>query len=301
MSRQSPVIAISEAELGLHRKPRWTRCFFGRAYPRNLHSGRPITEFVALADCAAALGLKVAPHIEVEDCLRQSVPVLKFGKTDVAEDLRLLRQYPNLTAEWNTQNLETVAEYSHHLDLGRSTWSLFLRMPEHQARLRQLFVAHGRLFIKTRTKGYSQVYAAYDEFMGALGDVSRLCEESLDVLVSEVMDIHRIRADAPDGVKMLPDEWRHHVYCGHRVASTHAFACRAPGTDHSTQASHVARAESAIEDLRGKAFATTYVLDTCTLTDGATVVVETNSFFASGIYSADAVHAIARAIAASAA
>lgn len=289
-------IAISEAEFGLHQKPRMLRGLFKSRYPVNLHSGKPIAEFVELADCCAKLGVAVVPHSKMEHLLQQGRPIAKLGKTNLAQDLGLLACFPNDGSEWNRRNLETIGDFNHHLDLGRLTWNLFLGQAEHQQKLQELFHAHGRLFIKTVTKGHARVYGAFDEFMNAVGDVSRLAEESLDLLVSEVMEMRQIQADTPEGTVERSDEWRHHVYRQRLVCTTHAFDCNAHGTDDSGLTANVAKARTAIEQLRTTAFATTYVLDTCTLTDGSATVVETNNFFASGIYDPSAIRAIAEAI-----
>jgi hypothetical protein len=183
------------------------------------------------------------------------------------------------------------------LNLGRKTWNIFLGATEHQQKLRELFRTHGRLFIKTITKGNAQVYGSYDAFMDSVSDIARLSGESLDLLVSEVMEIRQIQADTPDGKVVRSDEWRHHVYRQRFVCTTHAFDCDVRRTDDSGRAANVAKAQAVIEELRATQFATTYALDTCTLTDGSVAVVETNNFFASGIYDKGAVRAIAETIA----
>ena len=290
-------IAISEAELGLHQMPRMLRRFFRKRYPVNLHSGKPILEFVLLADGCAAIGVPVVSHSKIEEFLTRGEPILKFGKTDPARDLALLAQYPNTTSEWSRRNLETIGDYSQYLNLGRMTWNFFLGAAEHQQKLRDIFRTHGRLFIKTVSKGFAQVHGSYDAFMASVGDISRLSPESQDLLVSEVMDIRPIRAVTPDGAVTRGDEWRHHVYRQHLVCSTHAFDCDFHNTDDSGRAANVRKAQDVIDELRDANFSTTYVLDTCTLTNGSVAVVETNNFFASGIYNKGAIEAIAKAIA----
>lgn len=291
-------IAVSEAELGLHRKPRMLRRFCKGRYPVNLHSGKPILEFVELADGCAALGVPVVSHRETEEFLKRGEPILQFGKTDLARDLALLARYPNAASEWNRRNLETIGDYPRYLNLGRKTWNLILGAEEHQRQLRDLFRTHGQLFIKTVSKGYAQVHGSYEAFMAAIGDIARLSPESQDLLVSEVMDIRPIRAAVPEGVVMRGDEWRHHVYRRRLVSTTHAFDCDLRRTDDGGRAANVSKALAAIEELRATAFATTYVLDTCTLMDGSVAMVETNNFFASGIYEKTAIRAIAQAVAA---
>ena len=290
-------IAISEAELGLHQMPRMLRRFFRNRYPVNLHSGKPILEFVELADSCAALGMPVVSHPEIDDFLKRGKPILKFGKTDPARDLALLARYPNATSEWNRRNLETIGDYPQFLNLGRKMWNLFLGVAEHQAQLRELFHTHGALFIKTVSKGFAQVYGSFDEFMASIGDISRLSPESQDLLVSEAMDIHPIRAGTPDCTVTRGDEWRHHVYRQHLVCSTHAFDCDSQNTDDGGRTANLRKAQVVIDELRATKFSTTYVLDTCTLTNGSVAVVETNNFFASGIYDKGAILAIATAIA----
>jgi hypothetical protein len=142
-----------------------------------------------------------------------------------------LSRYPATGSEWNRRNLETVRDFSQFLDLGRQTWNLYLNAAAHQQKLRGLFLQHGPLFIKSVVKGWSGVYPSWDKLQGELGDVVRLEPESLEVLVSEVIEIRPIRAATPGGVRMVPDEWRHHVYRQQIVASTHAFDCNESRTD----------------------------------------------------------------------
>lgn len=289
----TPHIAVSEREYRIHRCPRWLRPFRRLEYPRNLHSGQPITEFVALADRCAALDLPVIPQTETEDHLKQDIPVLRFGAADPAEDLRLLDRYPHAPGEWNRRNIETVQNFNHYLDLGRETWDLYLSAPSHREKLADLFRQHGRLFIKSRTKGHAHVYTSLAECLTVFGDVSRLMEETLDVVVSEVMDIRRVTI----GAQTVSDEWRHHVYRQELISTTHAFDCKPKRADDSGRAANIRLGETIVREQRNTGFATSYVLDTGTLTDGSAVVIETNNFFASGIYTTQAIRAIAEAIA----
>lgn len=291
-------VAISESEYALHKMPQIMRYFFKKRYPVNLHSGKPIMEFIELADCCTGLGVSVVPHSKIEEFLKRNEPIMKFGKTDLAQDLTLLAQFPNAASEWNKKNLETIGDFNHHLDLGRKTWNIFLGAAEHQQKLCELFRTHGALFIKTVTKGFAKTYKSYGEFMDSVGDISRLSDESLDLFVSEVIEIRQISVDTPAGKLVRSDEWRHHVYRNHLVCTTHAFDCNSRRTDDSGRVSNVLKAQAVIEELHAKTFSTTYVLDTCTLTDGSVAVVEANTFFASGIYDKGAIRAIAEAIAA---
>jgi len=296
MNNKPATIAISDNEFRLHRKPRFLRRFFHGQYPRNIHSGKPITEFVALADQCARRGVLVVPHSRVEEFLRRGEPILKFGKTNLAGDLALLKRHPNPGSEWNQRNLETISEYNHFLNLGRKTWNLFLSAPEHQDKLRELFRQHGRLFVKSLHKGHSKVCSSYENLMAELGDLSRLSSESVEIFVSEVINIRQIEAETPEGRKLLPDEWRHYVYRQRLIASGHAFDCDSDRADNSGQPANYVKARATIDELRQTDFATTYVLDTCSLGDATAAVIETNSFFASGIYSRAAIQAIAEAI-----
>lgn len=289
-------LAISQEELRIHRTPAILRRLpgFRRRYPVNLHSGLPIKEFVRLADACVRRGMPVIPHGDVAACLKAGRPVLKFGKTDPAADLALLAQLPSVS-EWNRRNLESIGEFPLALDLGRKMWSVLLGADEDS--LRELFRIHRRLFIKTRTKGFAGVHDSYDGFIRSLGDISRLSEESRDLLVSEVLDFRQVQASTPKGPVMRSDEWRHHVYRQRLIASTHAFDCDPRRTDDRGRASNVEKARAVIGELRTRGFATSYVLDTGTLADGTVIVVEFNNFFASGIYEEVAIRAIAEAIA----
>lgn len=297
MSQASASVAVSDDEYALHKAWKVMRPLMSDRYPRDIHSARRIREFVALADACAERGVAVVPFPRIEELLRERRPVLKFGKTDVRSDLALLERYPDAPGEWNARNLEAVGRFNLCIDLGRRTWNLFLGAEEHRKRLRRLFREHGRLFVKSLAKGHSGVYRSFEELMGKPDDLSRMSEESLDVLVSEVVDIRQIHAHTAALAGDHPDEWRHHVWRGRRIASTHAFECDLTATDEGARDANVAKAEAVIAGLGGSDFATTYVLDTCTLTDGSVAVIEANSFFSSGIYERSAVLAIAEAIA----
>ncbi len=128
-------------------------------------------------------------------------------------------------------------------------------------------------------------------------DSSQLCEESRHLIVSEVMEIGEIEAERYGRRERMTDEWRHYVYAGRRVSTIHAFDCKPRRTDGGSYEVNRGKAEQTIDELKKAGFATSYVLDTCTLVDGGVAVVEVNNFFAAGIYDREAVRLIARAVA----
>ena len=289
-------IAVSDAEWELHQIWPFCRFLFKHRYPVNLHSQQPITEFVLLADYCAKLGASVVPSSQIEELLREGIPVVKFGQTNLAEDLALLTRFPNLNSEWNRKNLELVGEFNRYLNLGRKTWNVFLGISEHHQLLQDLFRRYGKLFIKTRTKGFSKIYHSYSECLKEWGDIDSLAEESRDLIVSEVIEIAQIDAVLPDGPGVHNDEWRHYVYQQRLICSLHAFDCDSSCTDNSSRRANIQKAQSVINELKDLEFATTYVLDTCTLSDGEVVVVEANNFFSSGMFDKKAILEIARAV-----
>jgi len=257
-----------------------------------LRNHPPRREFIVLADCSAELGLEIIAETHITDYLQRGQPVLRFGPSDWDRDRALLAG-ANPGSEWNAHNLEAVASYNQLLDLRRKTWNLYLREPAQQAELRELFHHHGPLFVKMVRTGYAKVFGSFPTFMNSLGDLTQLADENLEVLVSEVLNIRQIQASS----RSVNDEWRHHVYRHHLVATTHAFAYRTDRTDDSGREANVAKAQAVIEELFAEPFATSYVLDTCTLADGTVGVIKTSSFFSSTIYSQPAIQTIAAAIA----
>lgn len=290
------VVVISDRDYRIHRQPRWWRRLVRPRYACDL-GGEPVTEFVALADACAVAGVEVRPEADLAAVADGTRAVLKFGPSDPLADRRFLAAH-DTHSEWNLAAVEKPAEFPRYLELGRQTWSLFLGAEEHRCQLQALFAAHGPLFVKTTQKGYARVFRTCAELLALLGKPEALCEESMDVLVSEVLEFRQIAAAGVMGGQRRNDEWRHYVYGCRRVATTHAFFCDLRQTDAAGQEANVAKAEAVIAHLRGTDFATSYALDTATLAEGSIAVVETNNLFASGIYSTEAVRALAAAIAA---
>jgi hypothetical protein len=267
-------------------------------YDRGLGSDRPITEFVALAKVLGNYGFEVhplsrPPYVAVNARLE----ILKFGTSSAEEDWALLRHYgPRNVSEWNRRNLDMIEFFNSYVDLGRRTWNINLRHAEGQAELRRLLSQHGALFVKSVAKGHAAVVTDFARYLREFGNLDLVDPDSLALLVSEVIPIREIEA-AIDGRKVRrTDEWRHHIYRGQRVATTHAFDCDEGRTSCEHRDRNIEHAEAVAARLRGTDFATSYVLDTCTLEDGGCTVVEANSFFSSGIYSTAAVEAIGKAV-----
>jgi hypothetical protein len=279
-----------------------TRSFLARLLPPRyrcaLGSGRPLKEFVTLARVLKTYGFEHASSSNPPALASQEpIEIVKFGPANVDDDLDLIRRYGDRNrSEWNCRNLETIATSNEHIDLGRQTWNLNLHSPQGQATLRRLVAEHGRLFVKSVVKGYAEVVADAEGFLRSFGDLDLADPDSTAVLVSEVLSIQEIDAVVDGRRVRRTDEWRHHVYRGQRVATTHAFECDERRTSDEHRARNVEYADSVAAQLRGAKFATSYVLDTCTLTDSRCTVVEANSFFASGIYTPQAVALIGRAI-----
>lgn len=208
-----------------------------------------------------------------------------------------MTQYRYTQSEWNAENLKKVLYWQRYVPTRRQLWGLHLDVPEHKAQLQHFFRQYGSLFVKTVSKGWAGIYHSYAELLASLGDLTLLRSSSKDLLVSEVMELKTLRATLRGQERWITDEWRHHIYRGTRVCSTHAFSCDVQSSDHSTQAQHIAYTNTLIKQLAAKEFASSYVLDTCQLRDGQIEAVEVNNLFASGIYAEDAVKALARAIA----
>jgi len=296
MPMNYPKIAISDKEYLIHKRNRFLRYIIKPAYPIIIESGQAITEFVALADKCKSMGLSVIPHGEIKKCLDKGEAVLKFGKTDINSDILSLSHYSHPYSEWNLTNLEKVLDWHQYVPSERRLWNLFLDNEEHLSLLKQLFCQNGSLFIKTKTKGSAGIYNKFDDFFNSLPDLSLLCEESKERLVSEVVQIKEIKARVSRKIETRKDEWRHYIYKEKLITSTHAFDCDEKLTDHSGYKKNVEKALNVIEILSKAHFATSYVLDTCTLTDGTVTVVEINSFFSSGLYNKHTVELIAKGI-----
>jgi hypothetical protein len=294
-----PVVVIDVPEYEVHRRRGWRRV--AHAAGRAVRGGAVpiIDEFVRLADGCAARGLAVVPRSRLDDAVGKQCPVLVFGPSSADDDARYLSRH-DTHSEWNRRNVTTPSAFSDYLDLGRKTWTLILSADEHREKLRSLFREHGVLFVKSRNKGFSRLFSDYREFCDTLGNPAILTEDTLDVLVSEPMSIRELTRRGRRSRDAAPrhDEWRHHVYQGRLVVSTHAFdLARGEAVDDTTREANVAKALATVDALRTTGFATSYVLDTATLTDGSVAVVEANNFFASGIFSDAAVDAIVTAIA----
>jgi hypothetical protein len=272
-------------------------------YDRELWSGRPVKEFVALAKLLRRGGFQLfpvsrPPHLDG----REPLEVLKIGKCQLDRDSRLMRQYGSRNgSEWNLRNLEMVEYYDQYMDLGRKTWYVNLRYGEGQAQFRRLLHEHGPLFVKSLVKGHSAIVTSADTYLREFGDLSLVDADSLTLLVSEVIRIRQIEAAIEGRTVSRTDEWRHYVYRGRRLVTIHAFECDPRRTSAAHRDANIQHAEAVIEKLRGTDFATSYVLDTCTLEAGGCAVVEANFFFSSGIYDPAALGPIAQAILAGAA
>ena len=292
------ICLMSDQEHALLHRPLLARLLPPR-YDRDLGSGRPVKEFVALARRLRARGfalhpVSAPPHLDGKEPL----DVVKIGKCNLDRDPRLMRRYgARNVSEWNERNLEAVDYFDQHIDLGRQTWYVNLRYGEGQAQLRLLLAEHGRLFVKSVAKGHAGIVTSYLEFARSLGDLSLADADSLALLVSEVIDIQEIDAAIDGRRARRTDEWRHHVYRGRRVATCHAFDCDVRRTNDEFRQPNIQHAETVAAALHGTDFATSYVLDTCTLVSGGCAVVEANFFFSSGIYDPAALDAIADAIA----
>jgi len=267
-------------------------------YDRELWSGRPVKEFVALAKLLRRGGFQIfpasrPPHLGG----REPLEVLKIGKCHPDRDPRLMRQYGSRNlSEWNPRNLEMMEYFDQYIDLGRKTWYVNLRTGEGQAQLHHLLHEHGPLFVKSLVKGHGTIVESAHAYIREFGDLSLVDADSLTLLVSEVIHIREIEAVTGGRRGPRTDEWRHYVYRGRRVATTHAFECDLRRTSAEYREANVQHAESVLTKLRGTDFATSYVLDTCTLEGGGCAVVETNFFFSSGIYDWAALGPIADAI-----
>jgi len=291
------IVLVSDTDYGI-----LTRGFVARLFPprygRVLGSDRPLKEFVALARRLAEYGYVTAPASNPPDLAsRDRIEVIQIGPGNLDDDLPLLRRYGDRNAsEWNRRNLEMIEYFNHYIDLGRRTWNVNLRYGAGQGELRRIFAEHGALFIKSVLKGHAALVTDVEAYLREFGRLDQVSDDSLTLLVSEVLHIREIDASIDGRRVRRTDEWRHHVYRGQRVATTHAFDCDESRTSDEHRARNAEHAEGVAARLRPTDFATSYVLDTCTLEDGRCAVIEANPFFASGIYSPTAVEAIARAL-----
>ncbi len=251
-----PKIAISHKEYLIHQKNAFFRYLTKPDYPIDIHSGRTITEFVALADKCRSIGLSVIPYHQIRKCLESGENVLKFGKTDINTDILELSRYPNIKSEWNLNNLEKVLDWYHYVQSERRIWNLFLDRKEDLYLLRQLFSQYGSLFIKTKMKGFSGTYKSFERFLKNLPYFSLLAEESKDILVSEVMELKSIETEHFPNKQIQTDEWRHYIYQDKLITSSHAFDCDERRTDNSGYRNHVRKARQMMEIFSHSHFAT---------------------------------------------
>ncbi len=159
-----PKIAISDNEYSIHQLASFLRPAVRNRYPRDINTGRPLKEFVVLADECRKLRLETIPTSAVEKALKAGEPVIKFGRTDIRADIERLAGTRNAQSEWNSGNLEKTLVWNDYLDLGRRTWNLWIDVAEHMERLHGLFEEHGRLFIKTAAKGYAGICENFGDF-----------------------------------------------------------------------------------------------------------------------------------------
>ncbi|MEW6746735.1 MAG: ATP-grasp domain-containing protein [Planctomycetota bacterium] len=289
------IVLLGDRDFGMLARKGFAR-FLPPRYERDLATGKPIREFVTLARRLIEAGFEAAPEsrppLVDSDC---RVHVLKFGPCGVdSERARISRYGGRNTSEWNLRNLEMIPYWDSLVDLGRRTWALNLRTDAE--RLRELLREHGRLFVKSIVKGHAEIVSSFDAYMRELGPLELLDGDSVSVLVSEVLAIRAIDAVTGGRERRRTDEWRHWIYKGRRVATSHAFDCDERRTPSDSREANERFAEATAERLRSTEFATTYVLDTCTLAGSGWAVVEANYFFSSGIYSEEAIDAIATAI-----
>ena len=228
---------------------------------------------------------------------RRELEIVKVGPCNIYLDPRLMDRYGERNrSEWNPRNLEMVQYFNHYIDLGRQTWNLNVRYAQGRHQLRRLLGEHGRLFVKSVVKGHASLVTDYEAYMRGFSDLDIVDDDSLSLLVSEVIAIREIEAVVRRRRVSRTDEWRHYIYRGKRVATSHAFDCDEGRTSCEHRELNERYADRVAERLCGTDFAASYVLDTCTLEDGGCTVVEANFFFSAGIYADDALEAIAAAI-----
>ncbi len=194
-------------------------------------------------------------------------------------------------------NLEKVISWTQYVNPKRRLWNFCIDVEEDLKTLKLLFSEHDVLFIKTVTKGFAGFYHRFDALIGIYGDLSKVSFESKNIIVSEVIDIKKVEARmSREVVKVVTDEWRHFVYKNRVISSIHAFDCDERDTDRTGYEQNHQAAKQMVGNLSERDFASTYVLDTCTLSSGDVEVIEVNNFFSSGIYSRDAIRSIAQVL-----
>lgn len=286
-------IAISPEELAILDMSRIRRLFSKPAFSIDVHSGREVKEFVELAAECRRIGAEVVSSNEIERLLKAGERVIKIGRTELERDLQVLATVSSETV-WNENNLEKAFYWDKYLKPSRSLWSAFLGSEEDLQRVAKLFDEHGRLFIKTRTKGNSHLYESYDDFMDSLGDLSILVSSFRDLIISEPIEIATIEVKIGGLMQSKPDEFRHYIISGELVTSTRAFECDDPVSR--ADDNHVAKVKEAMGYLKEKGFANTYVLDTCRLRDQSIAEIEINNLFSAGIYDLSVIPNLAQAL-----
>ena len=292
MTHRPLYVAISPEELAIVSASPLRKLFLKQSYPVDIHSDREVKEFCALASECRKLGAKIVDRNQIEDLLKQGLQLIKIGRTSVDDDLQLLSHF-NSESEWNHDNLEKVFYWDHYLKPSRQISSFFLSDKEALLKLGEQFDNRGALFVKTRTKGNSREYANFDDFKSALGDPSLLISAFKDLIVSDVMDIHRVNVSVSGVLQSMPDEWRHYVYAEKLIASSRAFDCDENGA--TVDVEHLAIAKRVMVELAQRDFSTSYVLDTCRLRTGEISEIEINNIFSSGIYSEAVIPLLANA------
>lgn len=291
------ICLLSDRDYEILTRPGWTQIFPPR-YETDISSGHPVKEYVALGRLLGRRGFVLLPASSPPTLDEQeTAEVIKIGKHDLRRDSEIMNTYGDRNrSEWNHRNLETVSQFDSFIDLGRQTWYANLGHPEGREHLATLLVDHGRLFVKSVNKGHASIVENFDGYLASFDPIAQVDFDSLDLLISEVMEIRDIEAMIRGKRVCRTDEWRHYVYKGVGVATSRAFHCNPRRTAVDTREQNIGFAEGQIGQLRGTKFATTYVLDTCTLVDGTSAVIETNFFFSSGIYDLDCLEPIADAI-----
>lgn len=298
MTEKTPTLVISDQEYRIHHRPRFLRGALGPEVPTNFFSGEPAQDFIDLADACRREGMGVAPYGQLVQLLDSGRFAVKFGPSVIGDDLALLRNHPS-RSEWNAFNLEKVEAWSDYFQLGRDVWALDLTLPEHRDFLRDLFKDRGPLAVKSRAKGFAAIYQNYTHLLNAIGgDIHMLKPQNSAIIAAQLLNFADIHALRPNGQGLAcADLWRHYVYAGKLIHSSHAFDCDPKGTENSGREANVARATDVIAALAKSNFASSYVLDTGTLADGTIAAIEVNHLFASAIYGGEALNAIAKALA----
>ena len=291
------VVLLSDRDYTIVKKPAYLR-WLPDKYDIDINSNKPVKEFVKLAIKLCKRGFvpfktSQPPYLESEERLT----VIKLGKSNVESDRLLMKRYGTRNqSQWNIRNLEMVMELSNHIDLKRMCWNFHIGFEEDRHKLKKLFSRNGQLFIKSVIKGHASIEDSYEKNISEFGNLENVDSESLMLFVSEVMNIAKIEADINNKIVYRNDEWRHWVYRGKVIATCHAFDCRSDKTSDQYRDLNVRFAKEIAQRLQENKFATTYVLDTCTLEGNDCSVVESNFFFSSGVYDKSVLDPIVDAI-----